>query len=121
MTDRVSVTYHCPRCGAVAALQRDPYLADQSVTPSPLAGWTYVGADEDYEADDTDGVRFVCGVDTRDDADGCGEPFYLSFVRFEAGERVEPRPDPERVELAGTQNPDGPEGPDGPGGPGSFR
>ncbi len=120
MTDRVPVTYHCPRCGAVAELQRDPYLADQSVTPYPLAGWHYVGTDEDYESDDADGVRFVCGADTRDEADGCGEPFYLSFVRFEAGRRVDPEPEPEHVELAG-EGPPSPEGPDGPGGPGSFR
>ncbi|ESS06086.1 MAG: hypothetical protein A07HB70_01634 [uncultured archaeon A07HB70] len=120
VTDRVPVTYHCPRCGAVAELQRDPYLADQSVTPYPLAGWHYVGTDEDYESDDADGVVLACGVDTRDDADGCGEPFYLSFVRFEAGRRVDPEPEPEHVELAG-EGPPSPEGPDGPGGPGSFR
>ena len=115
MTDRVPVTYHCPRCGSVAELLRDPYLADQSVTPYPLAGWAYVGSDDDYEADDADGVALVCGPDTRDD--GCGEPFYLSFVRFEAGQRVDPEPASERVELAG----EGPQTPDGPGGPSGVR
>jgi hypothetical protein len=94
------VTYHCPRCGAIVELERDGYLADKSVTPYPLAGWTYVDADEDVEA--ADGVRFVCGRDgtLRDaDAEGCGEPFYLSYVRFEAGEPVEPRPESEYVRL----------------------
>lgn len=78
------VTYYCPRCETVVELQRDGYLADKSVTPFPLDGWTYVSVDDDYDADDVDGVRFVCGEDgstQAPDADGCGEPFYLSFVR----------------------------------------
>ncbi|MFB6167639.1 MAG: hypothetical protein ABEJ43_02205 [Haloferacaceae archaeon] len=129
MSDLVPVRYYCPRCGAVAELERDPYLADQSVTPYPLDGWTYVAPDEDYEADDADGVRLVCGESdapglrfTGDysDADdvaaprteSCGEPFYLSFVRYEDGRRVDPgqAPDTETVELAG----EGPRGPPGP-------
>jgi hypothetical protein len=131
VSDTYPVTYYCPRCGAVAELRRDGYLADRSVTPYPLAGWRYVDPDADYEADDADGVRLVCGTDAppslrftgdHSDADDvaapgtgpCGEPFYLSFVRYEAGERVDPRPEPESVELAG-------EGPRGPPGPDAFR
>ncbi|GAB6862587.1 hypothetical protein ACFR97_06690 [Haloplanus litoreus] len=94
------VTYYCPRCEAVVELEREGYLADKSVTPYPLEGWTYVGADEDVEA--ADGVRFVCGEDGTlrdDDASGCGEPFYLSYVRFEDGEAVEARPESEYVRL----------------------
>ena len=136
MSERVPVTYYCPRCGAVAELQRDAYLADQSVTPYPLDGWTYVAPDEDYEADGADGVRLVCGESeapglrftgdhsAADDVaaprdEPCGEPFYLSFVRYENGRRVEgdQRLDPETVELAG----EGPRGPRGPPGPDAFR
>jgi len=88
------VTYHCPRCETVVELDREGYLADRSVTPFPVEGWEYAPADGAYE--DADGVRFVCGDDgtTRDlDADGCGEPFYLSFVRqgtTAAGAAVDP-------------------------------
>jgi hypothetical protein len=111
------VTYYCPHCGAVVELERDGYLADQSVTPYPLEGWRYVDPDEDYEADDVDGVRLVCGESAADslrwtgersDADDvddpagespCGGPFYLSFVRYEAGEAVEPVPESEYVHI----------------------
>ncbi|MFB6256212.1 MAG: hypothetical protein ABEH58_05710 [Haloplanus sp.] len=69
-----------------------------------------------------DGVAFTCGADGTlkfDDESGCGEPFYLSYVRYEEGEEVVPEPESEYVELA----PDpgfgpGPNvGPDGPSGP----
>ena len=94
-----TVTYYCPRCGTLASLEREGYLDDKSVTPYPLEGWTYVAPDESFA--DADGVRFVCGSDgsARDpEADGCGEPFYLSFVRpgtTEAGMAVDPTTRPE--------------------------
>lgn len=111
------VTYYCPHCGTYVELQREGYLADKSVTPYPLAGWEYAAPDEAFE--DADGVRFVCGEDTDasrtispGDADadgesaseseedpGCGEPFYLSFVRYEDGEEVAARPESEYVRL----------------------
>jgi len=89
------VTYYCPRCGTVVELDREGYLADKSVTPYPLDGWEYVPPGGDYESEDADGVRFVCGgAATKDsEADGCGEPFYLSFVRpgtTAAGRAVDP-------------------------------
>lgn len=111
----VPVRYHCPRCGAIATLERDASLADKSVTPYPLAGWTYVAVDEDVEM--ADGVRFVCGETGAFEEEGCGEPFYLNYVRFENGEAVVPRPEPERVELAIGSGPRGPRGPTGPMGP----
>ncbi|MFB6171704.1 MAG: hypothetical protein ABEJ23_04170 [Haloarculaceae archaeon] len=93
----VEVTYHCPRCGALAALDRDAYLADKCVTPTPLDGWAYVPAYElvgegtvDDALDGADGVELVCGA-SETDGEGCGEPYYLSFVKFERGEAVEPR------------------------------
>jgi hypothetical protein len=121
----VAVTYHCPRCGTVAELERDPYLADKSVTPFPLEGWTYVSPEETYESDEADGVRFVCGEsdvewshppdsDCEDDP-GCAEPFYLNFVRFEDGEEVATDQESEYVELAEGTAPSGPRGPGGPG------
>ena len=135
-SDTYPVTYYCPRCGAVVELQRDGYLADRSVTPYPLSGWRYADPDEPYEADDADGVRIVCG---ESEATGlrftgdhlaaedvlapsdthCGEPFYLSFVRYEDGEPADPGPDleAETVDLAG----EGPDEPRGPPGPDAFR
>lgn len=85
----VGVSYHCPRCGAVAELERDAYLADQCVTAAPLDGWEYADAWEDFETDDADGVVIVCGA-AETDGEGCGEPYYLSFVKFEDGEAVDP-------------------------------
>lgn len=132
----VPVSYYCPHCGTVVELERDGYLADKAVTPYPLEGWTYAAPDEDFE--EVDGVRFVCGeddgphvswrpagsppdADVPPDADaGCGEPFYLSFVRYEEGREVDPRRPSEHVELNVGEEPSGPRGPRGPGGPG-FR
>ncbi len=108
----VSVTYHCPRCGVIAELERDPYLADKAVTPYPFEGWEYVSPNEGYE--NADGVRFVCGgTATLPDEDGCGEPFYLSFVRFKEGEEIEPEPPAEFVEIDADPSPPGPRGPSG--------
>jgi hypothetical protein len=88
----VTVTYTCPRCDAVVELERGAYLADKCVTPHRLDGWEYLPA---YEAEDpgdydrADGVELVCGAaETR--GEGCGEPFYLSFVRFEGGREIDP-------------------------------
>jgi hypothetical protein len=114
----VEVTYHCPHCGAVTALERDGYLDDKSVTAEPLDGWEYAATTDDFE--DADGVELVClgnggpaGDEAGDDAggvqrsadwdggygdpgpdpdgDGCGRTFYLNFVTFdEEGERQPP-------------------------------
>ncbi len=126
--ERFAQRYYCPRCGAIAELERDAYLADKSVTPYPLEGWEYATPGEDYE--NADGVRFVCGVDEiqvlsfrpsggdengteRGDV-GCGEPFHLSFVRFEDGEEVDPQVPSEHVEIGTGIGPHGPRGPRGP-------
>ncbi|MEF8806908.1 hypothetical protein [Natronomonas sp.] len=84
----VTVSYHCPRCGAIAELERDAYLDDKCVTPNPLDGWEYADAYEDFENADTDGVVIVCGA-AETDGEGCGEPYYLSFVKFEDGREVD--------------------------------
>lgn len=133
------VSYHCPRCGAVHEIDREGYLDDKTVTPYPLAGWTYADPEEPF--DDADGVRMVCGdeallvpdaelpgdlastttaatIDPDAGREGCGEPFYLSFVRFEDGREVEPTQadtDAETVALA-DEGPESPRGPDSPGG-----
>ncbi|MFD1567719.1 hypothetical protein [Halolamina litorea] len=125
------VTYYCPRCGAVHELQRDGYLADKTVTPYPLEGWNYVDPDDEFEeVDGVDGVRIVCGDEdlllSGDDLpeaaeapdSGCGEPFYLSFVKFEDGVEVEPRQEGDRVTIGvGPSRPRGPDQPSGPAGP----
>lgn len=133
------VRYNCPRCGTIATLERSGYLADKSVTQYPLEGWTYAdvdradavvdGSEDPYAA--ADGVRIVCGEDGTDGGEpsvarrdpsnepsesdgGCGKPYYLSFIRFEDGYEVEPKPGPELVELA----PDRARRPRWPSGPG---
>lgn len=113
-----AVTYYCPHCETLVELQREGYLADKAVTPYPLEGWEYVAPEESFE--DADGVRFVCGQSDRVEwhGEGCGEPFYLSFVRFERGQEIDPRAPSERVELNLGDRPDRPRGPDGPTGPG---
>lgn len=110
------VTYYCPHCEAVVALEREGYLADKSVTPYPLEGWEYARPDDPFEA--ADGVEIVCGEADllKDDETGCGETFYLSFVRFEKGEEVEPRAESEFVEIDTGSGPAGPRGPSGPSG-----
>jgi hypothetical protein len=133
-----TVSYYCPHCETMVDLERDEYLADKAVTPFPFEGWEYVAPDEAFEA--ADGVRFVCGesdaqglnwranpwtetpaggheeetaaesTGAEDDL-GCGEPFYLSFVKFADGEELDPRAPLEHVRLAegqGTKSPRGP-------------
>jgi hypothetical protein len=95
----VAVTYYCPYCEALTSLERDPYMADESVTKEPLADWEYASTTGDYEA--ADGVEFVCLGDA-DDADGCGRTFYLNFIKFEGGEPVGhrvPAQDPPRFDF----------------------
>ena len=108
----VSVRYYCPHCGTVVSLEREGYLADKSVTPYPLEGWTYADVGGDYDA--ADGVRIRCG-EGETEGEGCGDFYYLNFVRFEEGREVAVRPESEYVELA-PENPRGPRGPDGFGG-----
>jgi hypothetical protein len=142
------VTYYCPHCGAVVEVKREGYLADKSVTPYPLEGWSYTTPHDSTNVsyDSADGIRFVCGempseceteqtevgirwtgdrspaddVENPDMKSPCGRPFYLSFVRFEDGTEIEPKPDTDRVQIAsdtvGPSRPDGPPSPDGPGG-----
>ncbi|OYR76894.1 hypothetical protein DJ77_08110 [Halorubrum ezzemoulense] len=92
------VTYYCPHCGTLVALEREGYLADKSVTPYPLEGWTYVAPTEP----DAEGV-------------GCGEAFYLSFVRYDEGREIDPRAESAPVEINPDPRPSGPRGPSGPG------
>ena len=111
------VSYHCPRCRTVVELERDGYLADKAVTPTPFEGWEYVDPAGDVEA--ADGVAFTCGDEavTREAGAGCGERFYLSFVKFADGAELDPRRPSEYVELAEGRSPAGPDSPDSPGGP----
>lgn len=131
------VTYHCPACETIVEIERDGYLADKAVTPYPFEGWTYVEPTAAFE-DDADGVRFVCGESdgvvwdphgTNDDvvdgsrghgddgsSAGCGEPFYLSFVRYEEGREIDPRSETELVEIDPDPRPSAPRGPSGPDG-----
>lgn len=84
----VPVRYYCPRCEAIVTLERDPYLADKSVTPQPLDGWEYAASYENFE--NADGVEIVCGA-SETDGEGCGRVFYLNFVKFEDGEELDGR------------------------------
>ncbi|MFC7068436.1 hypothetical protein [Halobaculum lipolyticum] len=117
------VSYYCPNCGTLVELDRDGYLSDKAVTPYPFEGWEYAAPDGEFEDGAADGVAFVCGESpppADDDAEGCGDRFYLSFVKFEDGVELDPRradTDGETVELAEGRGPDAPRGPDGPSGP----
>lgn len=119
------VTYYCPHCEALVELERDGYLADKAVTPFPFEGWSYVAPDEPFEdVEGVDGVAFICGEDgtLKDGEEGCGRSFYLSFVRFENGEELDPRKPRERVEIADDSRPSSTRAPRGPSGPtGSTR
>lgn len=99
----VPVRYYCPECETIVTLERAARLADKSVTPYPLEGWSYVDVDEDYET--ADGIRIECA--------GCGEPFYLNFVRFENGQEIQPVPASRLIGLA-PERPRGPRTPDWP-------
>ncbi len=117
------VSYYCPHCEALVELERDGYLADKAVTPFPFEGWSYVSPDEPFEDEDgVDGVVFVCGEDGRlkDGQTGCGESFYLSFVRFEDGREIDPRKPTEQIEIADDSQPSSPRGPSGPSNAGGF-
>lgn len=114
------VTYYCPHCEALVELEREGYLADKAVTPFPFEGWSYVSPEEPFEdEEDVDGVVFACGEDgcLTDDEAGCGESFYLSFVKFDEGREVDPRKPTESVEIADDSQPSSPQGPGGPSGP----
>lgn len=93
----IPVRYYCPRCETVVTLQRSARLADKSVTPYPLEGWSYTAIGGDYAS--ADGIRIVCG-EGETDGEGCHEPYYLNFIRFEDGREIEPKPESEWVELA---------------------
>lgn len=143
------VTYYCPRCGTFVEVQRDGYLADKAVTSYPFEGWSYAAPAESFEEaegvrfvcgeSEAPGLNWRAEPETarrtgetgdEDEADdspdsdeesvGCGEPFYLSFVRFEDGREVDPRTPSKQVRLADDATPRGPQTPEGPGGPGSL-
>ncbi|PSQ07651.1 hypothetical protein BRC97_03080 [Halobacteriales archaeon QS_6_71_20] len=119
------VTYYCPRCETLVELERDGYLSDKAVTPYPFEGWEYAEPDQPFEDGEADGVAMVCGErppPADADGEGCGERFYLSFLRFEDGEEVDPRrpeSDGETVRLSddGADSTRGPPTTDGPSGP----
>lgn len=54
--------------------------------------------------------------DTESGDVGCGEIFYLSFVRYEDGREIEPARESDLVTVDPDPRPAGPEGPDGPNG-----
>ncbi len=92
----VAVRYTCPYCGAVVTLDRDAALADKSVTPFELDGWEYAPAYEEFE--EWDGVEIVCGA-SETDGEGCGQLFYLNFVKYEEGRAVDARTTPADVSF----------------------
>jgi len=83
----VPVRYYCPNCEAIVTLEREASMADKSVTADPLDGWEYARPYDDFE--DADGVEIVCGA-SETDSEGCGQVFYLNFVKFEDGEELDP-------------------------------
>lgn len=84
----VAVRYTCPHCGAVVSLDRDAALADESVTPFALDDWEYAPAYGEFE--ESDGIEIVCGA-SETEGEGCGQLFYLNFVKCEKGHPVDAR------------------------------
>ncbi|WP_121821328.1 hypothetical protein [Halostella salina] len=110
----VSVTYTCPYCDAVVAIDRNPYMRDKSVTAEPQDGREYASTTGEYE--EADGIEFVCigtqsvpgdrtasdtvgdpdgedgGSGPDDGEDGCGRTFYLNYVKYERGRELHEGP-----------------------------
>ncbi|ELZ42849.1 hypothetical protein C471_02615 [Halorubrum saccharovorum DSM 1137] len=93
-------------CGESDGVDWDPH--DGVRGPDVGGGEPYrepdAEGDEPYRESDAEGV-------------GCGEPFYLSFVRYEEGSEIDPRAESELVEIDPDPRPRGPRGPGGPSGP----
>ena len=58
------------------------------MTADPLDGWEYAHAYDEFE--DADGVEIVCGA-SETDGDGCGELYFLNFIRYENGKELDPQ------------------------------
>jgi hypothetical protein len=55
-------------------------------------------ADDGDPYEGVDGVEIVYGA-AETDGEGCGEPYYLSFVRFEDGREIDPEVPAENVSF----------------------
>ena len=114
-------------CGAdeTVSWQTPPTADDTDSTPTESDDGESAPIDDadgesaSTDPDDTESASTESDDSSESTALGCGEPFYLSFVRFEEGEEVDPRgpSDHEQVELAEGRGPTGPGGPDGATGP----
>jgi hypothetical protein len=82
----VKVTYECPYCGVIHSVERNAYLADKSVTKVPLPDWEYADPSPVGGYDDADGIAIPC---VTDEESGCGETFYLNFVKYNEGREVD--------------------------------
>ncbi|MFC6754120.1 hypothetical protein [Halorubrum tibetense] len=111
-------------CGASDGVVWNP---DEGIETTDADGDVVDSADADGDvvdsADDDGGVVDSADDDGSDDTDmgsdraaGCGESFYLSFVRYEEGREIDPRPETELVEIDPDPRSSGPRGPSGPGG-----
>ncbi|MFO8114517.1 MAG: hypothetical protein R6U01_04005 [Halorubrum sp.] len=99
-------------CGESDGVVWDPH---DGVRGTDVGG----AVDDGGEDHDADGANGADGVeDDADDHPGCGEPFYLSFVRYEEGREVDPRAESDLVEIDPDPRPSGPRGPHGPSGVG---
>lgn len=97
-------------CGESDGVVWDPH---DGVRGTDVGGAVDGGGEGDADGDHADGVE-----DDDDDHPGCGEPFYLSFVRYEEGREVDPRAESELVEIDPDPRRSGPRGPRGPSGVG---
>ena len=76
------------------------------------------GEDVDGGEEGRAGDDAVDGAADDEEGPGCGEPFYLSFVRYDEGREIDPRAESELVEIDPDPRPSGPRGPSGPSGVG---
>ena len=113
-------------CGESDGVEWNPDRATQSppdelTQPTADSSATTTGDGQSSDGQSSDGQPDDGQPD--DDRLGCGELFYLSFVRYEDGREIDPRPEPELVEIdpdPRSSGPRGPSGPDGSGGSGGF-
>ncbi|OYR55338.1 hypothetical protein [Halorubrum halodurans] len=104
-------------CGESDGVVWDPHGNEDGGGTGDAGGDEVDAAGGDGVDDGSDDANGDGGDDPSSPPDrGCGEPFYLSFVRYEEGREVDPRAESEFVTIDPSARPSGPRGPGGPGG-----
>ncbi len=106
-------------CGESSGVTWDPRVDETSPPDDGTGSWDDGTGSRDDGTGSQDATRDVSAASA---SAGCGEPFYLSFVRYEGGREVDPRSESEFVTIDPDPRTSGPSGPGGPdGSDGGFR